>query len=285
VSAVAVIGLGAMGSRVARRLLGTGHNVVVWNRSPEKARDLVAAGASTAETPADATRRSEIVITMVSDPAALTAVTEGPDGVAAAADATTVVNMTTVGPAAVHRLAETLPAETPLLDAPVLGSLPEAESGTLTIFVGGAEADLGRVEPVLTVLGSPLHVGGVGAASAAKLVANFTLFGVLGVIGEALAAADALGLSRESAFEVLAATPVAAQAERRRPAIEADEYPPRFKLSLARKDVELLALAVPDSDLRIFEAARSWLADAENAGRGEQDYAAVLAQIIRSQPA
>jgi 3-hydroxyisobutyrate dehydrogenase-like beta-hydroxyacid dehydrogenase len=285
VSAVAVIGLGAMGSRVARRLLGTGHNVVVWNRSPEKARDLVAAGASTAETPADATRRSEIVITMVSDPAALTAVTEGPDGVAAAAEATTVVNMTTVGPAAVHRLAETLPAETPLLDAPVLGSLPEAESGTLTIFVGGAEADLGRVEPVLTVLGSPLHVGGVGAASAAKLVANFTLFGVLGVIGEALAAADALGLSRESAFEVLAATPVAAQAERRRPAIEADEYPPRFKLSLARKDVELLALAVPDSDLRIFEAARSWLADAENAGRGEQDYAAVLAQIIRSQPA
>lgn len=280
-----MIGLGAMGSRVARRLLGTGHNVVVWNRSPEKARDLVAAGASATETPADATRRSEIVITMVSDPAALTAVTEGPDGVAAAAEATTVVNMTTVGPAAVHRLAETLPAETPLLDAPVLGSLPEAESGTLTIFVGGAEADLGRVEPVLTVLGSPLHVGGVGAASAAKLVANFTLFGVLGVIGEALAAADALGLSRESAFEVLAATPVAAQAERRRPAIEADEYPPRFKLSLARKDVELLALAVPDSDLRIFEAARSWLADAENAGRGEQDYAAVLAQIIRSQPA
>lgn len=284
-SAVAVIGLGAMGSRVARRLVGTGHDVVVWNRSPEKARDLVAAGASATETPADATRRSEIVITMVSDPAALTAVTEGPDGVAAAAEATTVVNMTTVGPAAVHRLAETLPAETPLLDAPVLGSLPEAESGTLTIFVGGAEADLGRVEPVLTVLGSPLHVGGVGAASAAKLVANFTLFGVLGVIGEALAAADALGLSRESAFEVLAATPVAAQAERRRPAIEADEYPPRFKLSLARKDVELLALAVPDSDLRIFEAARSWLADAENAGRGEQDYAAVLAQIIRSQPA
>jgi 3-hydroxyisobutyrate dehydrogenase-like beta-hydroxyacid dehydrogenase len=285
-SAVGVIGLGAMGSRVARRLIGAGHDVVVWNRSPEKARDLVAAGASAAETPADATRRSEIVITMVSDPAALTAVTEGPSGVAAAADAaTTVVNMTTVGPAAVHRLAETLPAGTPLLDAPVLGSLPEAESGSLTIFVGGAEADLGRVEPVLNVLGSPLHVGGVGAASAAKLVANFTLFGVLGVIGEALAAADALGLSRESAFEVLAATPVAAQAERRRPAIEADEYPPRFKLSLARKDVELLALAVPDSDLRIFEAARRWLADAENAGRGDQDYAAVLAEIIRSQPA
>jgi 3-hydroxyisobutyrate dehydrogenase len=173
----------------------------------------------------------------------------------------------------------------PLLDAPVLGSLPEAESGTLTIFVGGAGGDLARVEPVLRVLGSPIHVGGLGAGSAAKLIANFTLFGVLGVIGESLAAADALGLSREHAFEVLAATPVAAQAERRRRAIEADEYPPRFKLSLARKDVELLAAAVPQSDLRVFEAARSWLAEAEDAGRGEQDYAAVLAQIIRSQPA
>ncbi len=285
-SAVAVVGLGAMGSRVARRLIDAGHEVAVWNRTPNKTRELVAAGAAEADSPADAARRSETVIVMVADPPALATVAEGPDGIARGVeDSTTVVNMSTVGPAAVGRLAETLPAGVPLLDAPVLGSLPEAESGTLTIFVGGAGGDLARVEPVLRVLGSPIHVGGLGAGSAAKLIANFTLFGVLGVIGESLAAADALGLSREHAFEVLAATPVAAQAERRRRAIEADEYPPRFRLSLARKDVELLAAAVPQSDLRVFEAARSWLAEAEDAGRGEQDYAAVLAQIIRSQPA
>jgi 3-hydroxyisobutyrate dehydrogenase/2-hydroxy-3-oxopropionate reductase len=286
VSSVAVIGLGAMGSRLAYRLVDTGHDVVVWNRSPEKARDLVAADASGAETPAEAARRAQTVITMVADPPALAAVTEGRDGVAAGADdATTVVNMSTVGPAAVRRLAEVLPSETALLDAPVLGSLPEAEAGTLTIFVGGPVADLERTAPILRVLGSPIRVGEIGAGSAAKLVANFTLFGVLGIIGEALAAADALGLARESAFEVLAATPVAAQAERRRPAIEADEYPPRFALSLARKDAELLTAPAKDLDLRVLEAARSWLADAEAAGRGRQDYSAVLAQISGAQPA
>ena len=284
-SSVAVLGLGAMGSRVAHRLVETGHDVVVWNRSPEKAHDLVAAGATGAETPAEAARQAQTVITMVADPPALAAVTEGQDGLAAGSDdSTTVVNMSTVGPAAVERLAAVLPSGTALLDAPVLGSLPEAESGTLTIFVGGDEADVERTAPVLRVLGSPIHVGEVGAGSAAKLVANFTLFGVLGIIGEALVAADALGLSRESAFDVLAATPIAAQAERRRPAIEAGEYPPRFALSLARKDVELLTAAAAGLDLRVLEAARSWLVDAESAGRGREDYAAVLAQITGAQP-
>jgi 3-hydroxyisobutyrate dehydrogenase-like beta-hydroxyacid dehydrogenase len=285
VSSVAVLGLGAMGSRVAHRLVETGHDVVVWNRSPERAHDLVAAGARGAETPAEATRRSQTVITMVADPSALAAVTEGQKGVAAGADdSTTVVNMSTVGPAAVDRLAKVLPTGTALLDAPVLGSLPEAESGTLTIFVGGAEADLEQTAPILRALGSLIHVGKVGAGSAAKLVANFTLFGILGIIGEALAAADALGLSRESAFDVLATTPVAAQAERRRPAIEAGEYPPRFALCLARKDVELLTAAAAGLDLRVLEAARSWLVDAESAGRGREDYAVVLAQITGAQP-
>ncbi len=285
-SSVAVLGLGAMGSRVAHRLVETGHDVVVWNRSAEKAHDLVAAGATGVETPAEAARQAQTVITMVADPPALAAVTEGQGGLAAGSDdSTTVINMSTVGPAAVEGLAAVLPSGTALLDAPVLGSLPEAESGTLTIFVGGDEADLERTAPILRVLGSPIHVGQVGAGSAAKLVANFTLFGVLGIIGEALVAADALGLSRESAFDVLAATPIAAQAERRRPAIESGEYPPRFALSLARKDVELLTAAVARLDLRVLEAARSWLVDADTAGRGREDYAAVLAQIMGAQPA
>jgi len=286
VSSVAVLGLGAMGSRVAHRLVETGHDVVVWNRSAEKAHDLVAAGATGVETPAEAARQAQTVITMVADPPALAAVTEGQGGLAAGSDdSTTVINMSTVGPAAVERLAAVLPSGTALLDAPVLGSLPEAESGTLTIFVGGDEAEVERTAPILRVLGSPIHVGKVGAGSAAKLVANFTLFGVLGIIGEALVAADALGLSRESTFDVLAATPIAAQAERRRPAIESVEYPPRFALSLARKDVELLTAAVARLDLRVLEAARSWLVDADTAGRGREDYAAVLAQIMGAQPA
>jgi 3-hydroxyisobutyrate dehydrogenase-like beta-hydroxyacid dehydrogenase len=284
-SAVAVVGLGAMGSRIARRLLDAGHEVVVWNRTPAKTEELVALGATAGESPAESARRAEVVITMVSDPDALRAVAAGPDGIAAGADdSVTVIEMSTVGPAALAELALLLPPGAGLLDAPVLGSLSEAESGSLAVFVGGPEALVERWTPVLSALGSPIHVGPLGAGAAAKLVANTTLFGTLGVLGEALALAQGLGLSREATFAVLGKTPLAAQAERRRPAIESGDHPARFSLSLARKDADLIAEAAEAArvDLRLTEAARRWLAAAEEAGWGDRDYAAVLAWILRS---
>ena len=280
---VAVIGLGAMGGRIARRFLAAGHDVVVWNRSPARADELVELGASAAATPAEAAGRSEAVATMLSDPAALAEVSEGPAGVAAGAGAsTTILEMSTVGPAAVTRLAAALGPGTGLLDAPVLGSLTEAESGSLRIFVGGADELVERWTPLLSALGSPRHVGPLGAGAAAKLVANTTLFGTLGLLGEALALADGLGLTRAATFDVLAGTPLAAQAERRRRAIESGEFPARFSLALARKDADLIAAAAEDAgvDLRLAEAARGWLADAEAAGLGERDYSALLEWIL-----
>jgi 3-hydroxyisobutyrate dehydrogenase-like beta-hydroxyacid dehydrogenase len=280
VSTVAVVGFGAMGSRVARRLLDAGHELVVWNRSAEKAAPLVELGAVAAATPAETAERAEVVISMVADPAALEAVTEGAEGVAAGVGDATVIEMSTVGPAAVERLSSVLPKSAGLLDAPVLGSRAEAEAGSLRIFVGGPTELVERWTPLLSVLGSPLHVGELGAGAAAKLVANTTLVGTIGVLGEALALAGQLGLPREQAFEVLATTPLAAQAERRRAAVEADEYPARFALYLARKDAELVVDA--DPELRLTDAARSWLAEAEEAGWGARDYSAVLAWILRA---
>jgi 3-hydroxyisobutyrate dehydrogenase-like beta-hydroxyacid dehydrogenase len=283
VSVVAVVGLGAMGSRVARRLLEAGHELVVWNRTAEKAEPLVEAGAVAAATPAEAAARAEAVLTMVADPAALREVTEGEDGVAAGVrEGATVIEMSTVGPDAVRRLASVLGERAGLLDAPVLGSRSEAEAGTLTVFVGGPDELVARWTPLLSVLGSPLHVGPLGSGAAAKLVANTTLVGTIGVVGEALALAEGLGLPREKAFEVLAATPLGAQAERRRESVESGEYPPRFALYLARKDAELVVSAAREAgvDLRLTEAARSWLAEAEEAGLGDRDYSAVLARII-----
>jgi 3-hydroxyisobutyrate dehydrogenase/2-hydroxy-3-oxopropionate reductase len=280
---VAVVGLGGMGSRMARRFLDAGHDVVVWNRTPSKLGPLTERGAVAADTPAEASSRAEAVITMVADPAALREVTEGPEGVAAGAEpSTTVIQMSTVGLEPVTRLASALPVGTGLLDAPVLGSVAEAESGSLRIFVGGEPALVERWTPLLSRLGSPLHVGPVGAGSAAKLVANSTLFGVIGALGEALVLAKRLGLSQEAAFEVLASTPLAAQADRRRPSIESGEYPPRFSLALARKDADLIlqAAAASGADLRVSEAARTWLADAQGAGWGDQDYSAVLAYML-----
>ena len=282
-SVVAVVGLGAMGSRIARRLLEAGHELHVWNRTAEKAAPLVEAGAVAAATPAEAAARAEVVLTMVADPAALRDVTEGDDGVAAGArEGATVVEMSTVGPDAVHRLASVLPAGVGLLDAPVLGSRSEAESGALKVFVGGPDELVERWTPLLSVLGSPLHAGSLGSGAAAKLVANTTLVGTIGVLGEALALAEGLGIPRAKAFEVLAATPLAGQAERRRKSVESGDYPPRFALYLARKDAELVIAAARAAgvDLRLTEAARTWLAEAEDAGWGDRDYSAVLDRIL-----
>ncbi|HEX3267638.1 MAG TPA: HAD-IIA family hydrolase [Gaiellaceae bacterium] len=283
--AIAVVGLGAMGSRIAQRLLSAGHEIIVWNRTPAKLAQLIDLGATAAESPADAARRAEVLITIVSDPAALRAVSEGGESIAAGADATlTVIEMSTVGPAGVARLASALPAGTPLLDAPVLGSIGEAEAGSLTIVVGGPVALVEQAEPLLSSLGSVLHVGPLGAGQAAKLVANATLFSTLATLGEAIALAQGLGLSKSTVYELLAATPLAGQAQRRRDAIERGDYPSRFPLALARKDAELIAEAAVAAgvDLRLIKAARTWLADAEAAGSGNRDYTALLATILAS---
>jgi 3-hydroxyisobutyrate dehydrogenase-like beta-hydroxyacid dehydrogenase len=283
VSVIGVIGLGAMGRRYAARFLDAGHETIVWNRTPEKADELVGLGADRAAGPADVARRAEAVMTIVSDPAALRAVTDGPDGIAAGADgSTTVIEMSTVGPAAISRLRDALPAETGLLDAPVLGSLTEAEEGTLHVFVGGPEELADRWMPMLSALGTPMHVGPLGSGAAAKLVANATLVGTMTLLGETLALADALGVSRDVAFRVLSWTPLSAQAERRRQPITTGEFPRRFDLALAAKDARLILEAARDADVdvKVLEAAAAWFAVAEASGLGDRDYSEVLRAIM-----
>lgn len=268
---VAVVGLGAMGSRIAARLQAD----IVWNRTRAKAEEYGAG--EIAHTPADAARNADVVITMVRDADALRDVTEGDHGIASAIGDKTLIEMSTVGPAAIERLAKHVPS---LIDAPVLGSITEVEEGKLKVFAGGDAQLVERHTPLLEKLGDVIYVGPQGSGAKAKLVANSTLFGSIAVLGEALALADALGIDRDKAWQVLGATPIGQQAKRRRPAVEANDYPPRFALSLARKDADLVANAT-DADLRVAEAARSWLAEAEEAGLGDEDYSAVLSRILR----
>lgn len=285
VSRVGVIGLGEMGSRMAHRLIDAGHEVVVWNRTTHKAASLVDRGAVAATSPADVAQRVDLLITMVASPAALSEVTEGPDGFAsAAAGPLTVIEMSTVGPTAISRLRSALSADVDLLDAPVLGSTSEVEEGVLAIFVGGDRSVVEKWMPVLSALGKVLHVGPLGAGAAAKLVANSTLLAVLTALGEAVALGDRLGLARETTFEILRETPLGAQAERRQQAIEANEYPHRFSLALAHKDADLVVdtAAAAGIELRVAAAAREWFIEAEAAGLADADYSAVLAHILDS---
>jgi 3-hydroxyisobutyrate dehydrogenase-like beta-hydroxyacid dehydrogenase len=282
-TSVAVIGLGAMGARFAERFLEAGHEVLVWNRTPEKTEELVSRGASAAGSPADAARNAEAVVTVVADPEALRAVTEGADGIAAGANAsTTVIEMSTVGLRAVRRLETALPPGVGLLDAPVLGSLSEAESGTLLVFVGGPRRLAERWTPLFGTLGSVIVAGPLGSGAAAKLVANATLVGTLTLLGETIALADRLGLGRSLTMDILALTPLGLASKRRREQLETGDFPLRFRLALARKDAELIqeAAEAAHADTRVLGAAATWFADAEEAGLGDEDYSTVIQRII-----
>jgi 3-hydroxyisobutyrate dehydrogenase-like beta-hydroxyacid dehydrogenase len=280
---LAFLGLGQMGGPMARRLVAGGHGVVVWNRTPARAEPLVAEGARHARTPAEAGQGVEAAVTMLADPDALETVLFGPDGLAETLqEGTTVIDMSTVGTETVRRVAERLPHGVSMLDAPVLGSVPQAEEGQLKIFVGGEPDVFERWRPILEALGTPRLFGPRGAGASMKLVVNSTLGAVMSAIGEALALGDALGLDERAALDVLADSVVGAGVSRVRPSIESGTYPPRFKLALASKDLGLVTEAAEQAGLglRVAPAVRDWLESAVDDGLGELDYTAIVAHVM-----
>lgn len=281
---VSVIGLGAMGSQIALRLLDAGYRVIVWNRTAHRLEPLLERGACAASSPREAARQSNTLITMLADPEALRSVSIDLAGTSAESHDLVVVEMSTVGPAAVATLTSLLGSRTRVVDAPVIGSIHEAEAGGLTILAGARADDLERVRPVLSALGTVVHVGGPGAGASAKLVANAALLGTLTVLGETLALASALGLSPRTAAGILDATPLAEQMRRRLPLIEAGAYPRRFGLSLAHKDADLIVGVSANAGLTLpaLKAVHKWLGVAAADGDGDRDYTALLATILAS---
>lgn len=282
---LAFCGLGQMGAPMAARLLDAGYDVVVWNRTAERARPLVERGARQASTPSEAAKEAEAVLTMLSTPEAVEAVVVGDDGVASSvAPGATVIEMSTIGPDAVRALRDRLQSHVDLLDAPVLGSVRQATEGTLKVFVGGDRDVFERNRPILEHLGPPRHLGPLGAGAAMKLVANACLGVLMTGLGEALALADGLGLDQSAVLDVLAESPIGATVKSKRKLIESGEWPANFKLSLAVKDMRLVTAAAERVGvplmlapviLQRFEAA-------EGAGKGDLDYSAVIDEIRRS---
>lgn len=283
---VAFLGLGQMGAPMAGRLLQAGHGLTVWDLVPGSGAALVLRGAELAPSPAAACLGADFIITMLPDPEALESVAFGAAGIAPSlTPGQTVVEMSTVGPAAARSLRARL-APIATVDAPVLGSVPEAEAGQLSIFVGGSSADFELVRPVLESLGRPRHVGGPGIGAATKLAVNVTIVAAMAVIGEALAIGGALGVSREVLLDSLVDSPLGGLAKRKRALIEAGEFPPQFKLRLAAKDIRLVDSAATSAGLRtpVTGAVHQWLEEAERAGAGGLDFAALVALICQEGP-
>jgi 3-hydroxyisobutyrate dehydrogenase-like beta-hydroxyacid dehydrogenase len=277
---IAFVGLGQMGLPMATRLLDADGDLVVWNRTPARAASLVERGARLVGTPADAARQSEVVITMLSTPEALEEVVFGPGGLVEGMDeGHTLIDMSTVGPDVVRDLAERVPDDVDVLDAPVLGSIPQATDGTLKVFVG-ADPDLAQDwMPLLEHFGTPIYMGPPGSGAAMKLVTNSILGALMTGLAEALTLADMFALDQSTVLDILAESPIGVTVRGKRELIESGRFPPNFKLDLAAKDLRLVTGVAGSTGLALplATAARAWFEHAQGQGLGQLDYSAVTA--------
>ncbi len=279
---IAFLGMGEMGTPMAGRLLRAGHDVVVWNRSVERTAPLAQAGAAVAASPAKAAAGRDFVITMLATPEALENVLFGTEGLAPAlSPGQVLIDMSTVGPDEVRLAAARLPKGASLVDAPVRGSVPQATSGRLDIFVGATDEDYERVRPILETLGSVRHAGGPAAGAAMKLVANLALGAAIVTLGEALSLGESLELQRATLLDVLADSPIGPIVKAKRANVESGQFAPSFKLRHAAKDLKLVTetAAARGRDLRQARANRAWLDEAAEHGASDLDFSAVVATI------
>jgi 3-hydroxyisobutyrate dehydrogenase-like beta-hydroxyacid dehydrogenase len=283
-SRAAFLGLGRMGQPMAGRVLGAGHHLAVWDGLQERCRPLARAGAWAADSPAAAVAGAELVISMVADPLALESAFFGPGGAAPALEPEALVlEMSTVGPSAVAELRTGLGPAAQVVDAPVLGSLPEAEAGSLTIMVGASPANFERAAPVLASMGTPRLVGGPGSGAALKLAVNLSLLGVATSLGEAMALATSLGVERTVATDIISGSPWGALLRSRRGMIESGAFPPQLRMGLAVKDLRLIREAAEAAgvEVPVGRAALAWLESAQRRFGPDVDFAAVIAEIMR----
>jgi 3-hydroxyisobutyrate dehydrogenase-like beta-hydroxyacid dehydrogenase len=280
---VGFLGLGIMGSRMAANLARAGHVVTAWTRTPGKAQAWADEhGARAAATPGEAAAEADIIISIVVDADQVEAVMLGPDGAAQTArPGTLVVDMSTIGPHAARQIGAVLEQRgLAFVDAPVTGSSPKAEDGTLTIMAGGRPEDVQRAHPLFQVLGEVIvHAGALGDGQAIKLINNAGAAANAATVAQALVAGQAAGLDLDALQQVMAAgsggsTMLALKA----PAMRDHDYTTRFKTEHMLKDVRLCLDAAQEAGAPFpaAAAARDALVAAVGRGYGEQDFAALV---------
>lgn len=278
---VAIIGLGAMGRRMAGRLLDAGFDVVVWNRSAGPAADLVARGARAAESPRAAAAAADVVIACVTDDDASRAVWLGADGALAGLRAGALaIESSTLTPGWVRELADSVAgAGAAFLDAPVVGSRPQADQGALIHLVGGDEAALERARPAFDAIGGRVEpCGPVGSGAVMKLAVNALLALEAAGVAELLGFAAAAGVAPDRAAALLAAMPVTSPAMTGFTALmAAKDHAPRFTVALIEKDLRYArdAAAAVGAELPAVDGAREVFARALATGRGEANFSAI----------
>ena len=278
------IGLGNMGSRVARRLLDHGYQLSAYDRDPAKAEAIAAQGGEVAKNILELARSSDVILSCLTNDDAVRSVYTGPDGVFAGAQPGTVVlEMSTISPESsreLHRIGARGGID--VLDVAISGSITAAEEGTLTLLAGGNPELFRAAKPIFQAIAKQYFLlGGSGSGTAMKLVVN-TLLGVgMQAIAEAVVLGEKAGLDRERLLEVLSQTALIAPAHMGKLARAAvNDYSPQFPLRLMNKDFQLILKAAAEERIPMpaTEAAFRVNSD-ELAQNDEDDFSAVLRRM------
>jgi 3-hydroxyisobutyrate dehydrogenase len=279
---IAFLGLGLMGSGMARRLLDANFSVTVYNRNPAKAAPLASAGAKVAPSPRAAAQNAGVIISMLADDAAARAVWLGTDGALASVSAGTIcVECSTASVGWVRELsAAVLARGGEFLDAPVTGSRDQAAAGQLNFLVGGPESTLEKIRDVLAPMAkSVTSIGPVGSGALIKLINNFVCGVQIAALAEGMAMIERGGLDRAKAIEVITSgSPGSPLVKTVAARMAKPDYTPNFLLRLMAKDLtyaqqeatgQSLNLTTATAALEVFETAIKF-------GHGEKDIAAVI---------
>lgn len=282
---VGFIGLGIMGTPMARNLAMAGFQVVVWNRTRSKAEALQGNGIALADSPKAVGEACPVVITMVSDTPDLLAVAEGPEGVGEGLSAGSIlIDMNTVAPAATRELAERLSKRgISMLDAPVSGGSTGAQQATLAIMVGGKEEAFQRCLPIFQAMGKTItHVGASGMGQTTKLVNQVLVAGTLSAVAEALVFAAAHGADLERTIEAVSAGAAGSwQLSNLGPRMAKGDFAPGFMVRLQQKDLRLImeAAGAKNLPMSVTSLAREWLTAVEADGASEEGTQAVIKAV------
>jgi 3-hydroxyisobutyrate dehydrogenase len=284
---VAVLGLGIMGAGMARQLVAKNFDVTVWNRDAAKTAALASAGARAAATPALAAAGADVALSMLANDEASRAVWLGGDGALAAMRKDAIaIESSTLTVEWIRELATAAQARgIAFLDAPVTGSKAQAESGALSFLVGGPAESLERARPVLAAMGGQVsHLGPTGSGAMMKLINNFLCGVQVASLAEAIAMAERSGLDARQAAAVLSGgspgSPLVKMVSQR---MLDRAYEPNFFIPLMAKDLSYArqAFARAGIELASADAARARFVDADRAGMGQKDIAAIVELLRR----
>lgn len=280
---VGFIGLGIMGQRMAANLLDAGHDLVVWNRSPQRMEPLMAGGATGADSPADVAGQVGILFTMLAHPEAVVETAFGEEGFLDHLPAGALwVDCSTVNPSFSREMArDAAERGVRFVDAPVAGTKGPAEEGTLLFLAGGEEEDLAVCQPYLEVMGrKTLHVGGSGMGVSMKMVVNLLLGQAMAAFSESMALGQALGISEQRLLNFLIGGAVTAPfIAGKRALIESGDFEPNFPMKWLIKDLHLAGQTAYEQDVAVplTAATQQLYTLAAQSGLGEEDFTAIYA--------